>query len=61
MALLCHSVDTNIIQLMGRWRSDEMLTYLHLQAQPIMRQFSQFMLQGGDYTLLPANPAVPLY
>ena len=29
MALLCYVVDTDIISLVGRWRSDEMLRYLH--------------------------------
>ena len=30
MALLCSGIDTDINQLIGRWRSDEMLRYLHL-------------------------------
>jgi len=30
MALLCAQVDTDIIRLLGRWRSDEMLHYLHV-------------------------------
>ena len=41
MALLISKVDTDIIQLLGRWRSDEMLRYLHLTAEPIMRNFAQ--------------------
>jgi hypothetical protein len=32
MALLCAQVDTNIIKMVGRWRSDAMFRYLHLQA-----------------------------
>jgi hypothetical protein len=32
-----------------------MLRYLHLQAQPVMRDFARLMLQGGDYTLLPGQ------
>ncbi len=59
MALLCAHVDTNSIQLLGRWRSNEMLRYLHVQAQPLMQNFSRLMLQGGNYTLLPNN-AVPV-
>jgi hypothetical protein len=31
--------------LVGRWRSDEMLRYLHVQAEPTMRGFSARMLQ----------------
>jgi hypothetical protein len=59
MALLCAHVDSDTIRLLGRWRSDEMLRYLTVQAQPIMRDFSARMLQGGQYTLLP-NTQVPL-
>jgi hypothetical protein len=55
MALLCANVDPNTIRMLGRWRSDEMLRYLHLQAQPLMHNFAQRMLEGGHYTLLP-NP-----
>ena len=58
MALLCANVDPNRIQLLGRWRSDEMLRYLHVQAEPIMRNFSSQMLAGGAFTLLP-NQQVP--
>jgi hypothetical protein len=59
MALLCAHVDSDTIRLLGRWRSDEMLRYLTLQAQPIMRDFSSRMLVGGQYTLLP-NTDVPI-
>jgi hypothetical protein len=53
MALLCAQVDTDTIRLLGRWRSDVMLRYLTVQAQPIMQDFSRRMLQGADYLLLP--------
>ena len=59
MALLCAHVDTDVIQLLGRWRSDEMLRYLHLQAEPVMRNFSRLMLAGGHFALHP-NADVPL-
>jgi hypothetical protein len=59
MALLCAHVDSDTIKLLGRWRSDEMLRYLTVQAQPIMRDFSARMLQGGQYTLLP-NATIPV-
>jgi hypothetical protein len=32
MALLCADVDSDRIRLLGRWKSDEMLRYLHVQA-----------------------------
>jgi hypothetical protein len=59
MALLCAQVDSDIIRLLGRWRSDEMLRYLHVQAEPVMRDFSRRMLTGGSFTLLP-NQEVPI-
>lgn len=55
MALLLAQVDSDIIRLIGRWRSDEMLRYLHLQAHPVMRNFARLMLQGGEYTLIPGQ------
>ena len=59
MALLCAKVDTDLIRLVGRWRSDEMLRYLHVQAEPVMRGFSERMLNHGSFTLHP-NHEVPL-
>ena len=58
-ALLCGGVDTDVIRLLGRWRSDEMLRYLHTQANPLLRTFSRQMLQGGAFTLIP-NQLVPV-
>ena len=60
MALLCAQVDTDVIRLIGRWRSDEMLRYLHVQAEPVMRDFSSRMINHGAFTLLP-NHEVPVY
>jgi hypothetical protein len=54
MALLCAHVDTDIIRLLGRWRSDEMLRYLHVQAEPIMRDFSRRMLSLEEHS--PCSP-----
>lgn len=59
MALLCAKVDTDIIRLLGRWRSDEMLRYLHIQAEPLMRDFSRRMLHHGNFALIP-NQEVPM-
>ncbi|KAL3808781.1 hypothetical protein ACHAXA_011404 [Cyclostephanos tholiformis] len=57
-ALLLARVDPNVIRLIGRWRSDEMLRYLHVQAYPLMRDYAQRMLSAGSYTLIP-NHLVP--
>ena len=60
MALLCSGVDHDIINLIGRWRSDGMMRYLHVQAQPIMSNFSKLIISHGNYNLLP-HTDVPLY
>jgi hypothetical protein len=52
MALLCAHVDDNIIRLLGRWQSDAMLSYLHVQARPFMRNFAAQMLQRDMYDLV---------
>ena len=57
-ALLLARVNPDVIRLIGRWRSDEMLRYLHVQAYPLMRDYSQRMLSAGTYTLIP-NHLVP--
>jgi hypothetical protein len=54
MALLVANVDPDIIQILGRWRSDEMFRYLHLTAEPIMRHFAAKML-NADFTLAPSQ------
>ena len=59
MALLCADVDSDRIRLLGRWQSDQMFRYLHVQAEPVMRNFSSRMLHGGTYTLLPNHNILP--
>jgi hypothetical protein len=55
MALLCAQVDSDLIKLLGRWQSDTMMRYLHVQARPVMRNFAACMLHGGAYNLV-QNP-----
>jgi hypothetical protein len=57
-ALLLAQVDPGVIRLIGRWRLDEMLRYLHVQAYHLMRDYSCCMLSAGAYTLIP-NHLVP--
>ena len=59
-ALLLANVDSDVIRLIGRWRSDEMLRYLHVQAAPLMTNYSRRMLAAGQYTLIP-NGSVPMH
>ena len=55
MALLNENINHDVIQLLGRWRSDTVLRYLHLQAHDVMQDFSKIMLQGGNYNLIPVQ------
>jgi hypothetical protein len=55
MALLCTKVDKNVISLLGRWRSDEMMRYLHVQAQPVMKHFAKTMLLAGEFQMVPGQ------
>jgi hypothetical protein len=57
MALLCARVDPLLVQLVGRWKSDAMLRYLHLQATN-MHDLATRMLSGGEFKLLP-NQTLP--
>jgi hypothetical protein len=57
MALLCAQVDPLLVQLIGRWKSDAMLGYLHLQATN-MHNPATHMLSGGEFKLLP-NQTLP--
>lgn len=59
MALLCARVDRDWVQLIGRWRSDAMLRYLHVQAAPIMENFASKMLAGGQYSFIPTDSSHP--
>ena len=59
MAMLCANIDPDRIRLLGRWRSDEMLRYLHVQAYPIVRDLAPAMINGGGFTLLPNQPLHP--
>jgi hypothetical protein len=55
MALLCAQVDTDVIRIIGCWRSDEMLRYLHVQTEPVMRDFAAKMLSGGSFVRHPSS------
>jgi hypothetical protein len=55
MALLCGRVDTSIIQLVGRSRSDVILRYLHLQVGALMSNLSSTMLRTGAFHLIPGQ------
>ena len=60
MALFSHGVDALLIKLVGCWRSDAMLCYLHVQSRPIMPGLSKLMLAGGNPQLLVETATMPL-
>jgi len=65
MALLCTIIDNDHIKLIGCWRSDEMLRYLHMQAAPVIQYYAHAMVTAGDFSLIPnrhvENLQVPLH
>ena len=56
MAMLCAGIDSVKTRLMGRWNSDSMLDYLHIQSPTLVKDFARRMLEAGGYSLLPGTP-----
>ena len=54
-ALLCARIDPKIIQMLGRWKGDSMIKYLHVHALSTQSDFATQMLQHGDFTLIPGS------
>jgi hypothetical protein len=50
-----YQIYHNTIHMLGRWHIDAMLRYLHLQAKPLMQQFTVIMFNYGTYSFLPTN------
>jgi hypothetical protein len=59
MAMMCSKIDLNNIHMMGRWHSDAMIRYLHVQAQPIIERYAAKMFNNGTYTFQP-DETVPI-
>lgn len=55
MALLLAGVGGERIKILGRWKSDAVMRYLHTTARPLLRGFAMCMVEHGDYTLLPGE------
>jgi hypothetical protein len=53
LALLLGKVDYATIQLIGRWRSDQILRYLHVSARPIMQCHAGIMTQNSAFRQFP--------
>ena len=52
ISLLYNIVGIKITKMTGRWCSNDMLRYLHVQAELLMRIFSQLMLTHGKHPFL---------
>jgi hypothetical protein len=62
MAMLCGQVDSDVIRLIGRWRSDAMFRYLHAHVLPLISHLAPTMLQHGTFSIMPnadLPPTVP--
>ena len=59
MALMAGKCDDNIIKLLGRWRSDAMMDYLHEQSLPIFKRLAGVMYNNGHHSFLPSE-TVPI-
>ena len=53
MKLRVERFDTNMIWLVGRWRINAMLRYLHTLAQAFTSGIVACMVQHGDYVFIP--------
>ena len=61
-ALLCANVDFDSIRLIGRWKSDAMIRYLHMSANPAVQRHARQMYHGGHYSFTPDTPnQVPMH
>ena len=58
--LLNARIDPEVITLIGRWRSDEILRYLHVQNRNLMKYYAARILQHDYYNLIP-NQYVPMH
>ncbi len=59
MALLLGKVDYATIQLIGRWRSDQILRCLHVSARPIMHCHARIMTEDSAFRQFP-TPTIDL-
>jgi len=53
-ALLCANIDSDVIMLLGRWKSNAMFRYLRVQALAHSVNLAQKMLDHGKYTFAPS-------
>lgn len=51
--------DKTVIQLVGRWKSDALFTYLHSTALPLVKNHAPHMLKYGSFTTMKAAISLP--
>ena len=54
MAMLLGSINGNVIGILGQWKSDTMLHYLHALAESLTHNHARTMIKGRRYNLAPA-------
>jgi hypothetical protein len=59
VALLGAGVDKTIIQLVGRWTSNALFSYLHSFALPLIKDHSSKMLRHGKFNVVNADLTLP--
>ena len=57
MALIITKVDLDTVRLVGRWRSDTVLCYLHMTDKIFMGGLAVNMFNHRYYTLIPSMHA----
>ena len=60
MALLTGGCDSDIIKLLGRWKSDAMMDYLHETSLPVFQRLAVTMFNNGHHKFLPTD-TVPIH
>ena len=55
MALLSGGCDSEIIKLLGCWKSDAMMDYLHQNSLPVFRRLATVMFNNGRHRFLPGE------
>ena len=61
MSLLFLSVESNVIKLIGRWHSNDILRHIQVQVEPLMRNLSRLMFTNGIYSFLPYQEEIPCF
>ena len=55
--MLLGVIDSNIIHIIGWWKLDTMLCYLHVSTKSLMHNHARMMIKGGCYNLIAPAPS----